>query len=249
VRRERIGVPVQVAFDGVPLPPPRRPPGAGPFDELDVLERIPRRASCRHVLVLRPTVRSPVDLRLWDGAERYVPRRLRIHLPPPAAPGRVCRPALYPGAAYPVPAGAMGIRGRVTRRGAPMRWARVEARRAGGGAPVGVAHGDAHGEFVLLVGPAAAAPGAALTLPVPVRVTVFGPLLAPWAPAAVRDADPLWDLPLEPSALPPAGPGRLDPPHDPVLAGEARPAGYLPGISRVVALAPGGLQRVEFVFP
>ena len=243
LRRSRIASPLEVAADGVPYPLPRtlRDPRAGPWDEADVLRRVRRRDTCRFVVTLRPGTTGPLDLRFLDRSQRFVPRRLRIHLPVPVGAGRIVRPALFPGAAYPVPTGAPGLRGRVLRGPeAPMRWARVEARRAAGGDVVGRAHADAHGEFVLLLEPAAAA-GAEMPRPLKVLVTVFGPDDPP-DPGEAPDpaADPLWDLPLEEALLDQAGAE--------VLAGTRLPPGYREGVSREVVIGLGGPGRERFDF-
>lgn len=245
VRRGRIGLPVSVTFDGVPHPPSRtrRDASLGPFAAQDVLERIVRTDSCRHRLLLRPGLTGPVDVRITDGARRFVPRRLRVALPAGPAPTRIARPALYPGAAYPVPAGAVGCRGRVRigAGGPPLRWARVEARR-GDGTVVGRAQGDEHGEFLLLLAPGVVV-GADLTLPLRATVEVFGPP-APPDPDAVpgADVDPLWDLPREVAAVSAAG--------EAVLAGTARPPGWVsrPGSVREVQFGLDGLRSEEFDF-
>lgn len=242
VRRSRIAWPLEVAADGVPYPAPRhlRDPRSGPWDEADVLRRVERRDSCRFVVTLRDGMEGPLELRFLDRGQRFVPRRLRIHLPDPAGGGRIVRPALFPGAAYPVPTGALGVRGRVLRGGEPMRWARVEATRLSGGAVVGRAHGDEHGEFLLLLEPAAAA-GAELPRPLRVRVAVFGPDEPP-DPDDAPDpaADPLWDLPVEEALLDGSGAGALEGTH---LPGE-----YREGVSREVVIGLGGPGREKFDF-
>lgn len=242
LRRSRIASPLEVAADGVPYPQPRalRDPRAGPWDEADVLRRVQRRDTCRFVLTLKPGTAGPLDLRFLDRMQRFVPRRLSIHLPDPVGGGRVVRPALFPGAAYPLPAGALGVRGRVLRGGEPLRWARVEARRLSGGDVVGRAHGDEHGEFLLLLEPAAAT-GAELPRPLRVRIAVFGPDEPP-DPEEATDpgVDPLWDLPLEEAELDGGGAAALD--------GTRLPDGYREGVSREVVIGLGGPGREEFDF-
>ncbi len=125
-----------------------------------------------------------------------------------AMPGanRVRRPVFSraPPAAF--SARSTGIRARVLRDGAPLRWTRVEARLESGGFLVGRAHGDDRGEFLLVLDPRAA-PAAELVDPLEVRVTVFAPAMAPAPmPATLPAEDFLWDLPLE--ILPAAG-GRI----------------------------------------
>lgn len=242
LRRSRIAVPLEVAADGVPHPLSRalRPAGAGPWDEHDVLRRVQRRDTCRFALTLRDGVGGPARLRFLDRSQRYVPRRLAIHLSDPLSGGRVVRPALFPGAAYPLPAGALGVRGRVLRDGAPMRWTRIEARRPGGGEVVGRAHGDALGEFLLLLAPEAAT-GAEMPRPLRVRIAVFGPDDPPEPPpGGEAGADPLWDLPLEEADL--TGDGSA------ALEGARLPDGYREGSSREVVIGLDGPGREEFDF-
>ncbi len=245
MRRSRIGLPgVEVAVDGVPHPLPRtrRVPGASPWVPTDALRRIGRKDTCRYVLLWKPGAKPLVTLRFQDRGQRFAPRRLEVALPDPIEQGRVCRPALFPGAAYDVPAGAVGLRGRITRDGAPLRWARAEARRTEDDVPVGWAHGDQHGEFVLLLDPEAVM-GAELVLPIRVRVVVSGPD-DPLDPDDFpgSDVDPLWDLPVEKVPLGPAADG--------VLAGTELPDGYASraGSDREVELGLDGLGREEFDF-
>lgn len=244
VRGGRIGHPLVAAVDGVPHPPTRlqADPDLPPWVKQDVLERIPRTHACRYRLLLRPGLGpGPVPVRLWDDARRYVPRRLEVAmmnvaLNPPAPWGRIIRPALFPGAAYGVPAGSVGCRGRVLRGGVPLRWARVEARV--GGVVVGRAHGDDRGEFLLLLGPAAAT-GPDLVFPIQAKVTVYGPDPPP-PPGPEAALDPLWDLPLE---VVPASGGAG------VLAGTRVPPGYrATAAPRVVSFGPDGLRGETFVF-
>jgi hypothetical protein len=226
--RLRVPRPLEVEFDSAPFRLPRPP--------------IDHHRSGLHVLLYQPRLRAPVGLRFQDPARRYVPRRLRFPLNPEAvaltspAAHRVRRPALFPGAAYDV-ADATGLRGRVLRGGAPMRWARVEARLAGGGDLVGRAHGDDRGEFLLLVGSEAAPPGD-MPATIALEVTVFGPGLPPVPTSAdVARLDPLWDLPIEAAAAPGAA--------DPVSDGVTRPASYTASVTRAVTLAPGRIGSGE----
>jgi hypothetical protein len=221
-QRLRIGHPIEVAFDVAPLKLPRPP--------------INRHRSCLWVLLYESKLTSPVDLRFLDAERRFVPRRLSIPiLTRPVAetrpPGhRVRRPVLFPGAAYDLSAGATGLRGRVLRGGTEMRWARVEARLPGSGRLVGRGHGDDRGEFLLLLG-SQASPVGDLDPLVPIVVTVWGPALPPTPPDPDRPhIDPLWDLPIEQTALP------GDP--DPVSAGETQPANYTASTK----------QTIDFIF-
>lgn len=250
-RGGRIGLPVQVAMDRWDGRSRNNPP-ALPWEPADPRERIARSDACRHRLLLRPGIASPLDIRLLDGEKRYVPRRLSVELPdtlsppesPPGSPpeprpaGRVIRPALFPGAAYPVPSGAVGCRGRVTAEGAPLRWARVVAERTDG-TVIGRAHGDENGEFLLLLSSETVV-GAEMALPLRATVTVFGPGVPPSPLPGDPADDPLWELPLE--AADDTGFGAA------VLAGEVEPDGYVAGSVRTVEFGLDGLRSEEFDF-
>ncbi len=195
--------------------------------------RLRRHGASRHVLLYRSGLAGPLVLRITDPHRRYVPRRLQIPLPPTAEilnvdaattwQRRVRRPLLFPGAAYGVSPRATGLRGRVTRGGKPLRWARVEAVLASN-ERVGRAHGDDRGEFLLLLSPGAAAPLEELPQSLQARVAVSGPATPPSADDPQLPArDKYWDLPLEPLAPPGAS--------DPVADGETLPAGYVPSIA------------------
>jgi len=227
LRGQRLSHRIHVTFDDVPLGLPR--------------PQVVRHGSGLFVLVHGDGVGTDLTLRLFDIGEptdpahfrgetsrrRCVPRRLRIPIPSPAdadalpVTRRSCRPMLFPGAAYDVCEAVTGLRSRVLRAGAPVRWARVEARRPGaapGDAPVGRAHCDEHGEFLLILDPAAA-PMAALESPFQLDLVAHAPdPPAPLPPAEQRAADELWDLPVE--TLTPG-----DAP-DPVAEGAFPPAGW-----------------------
>lgn len=227
-RRARIAHPIEISFDGAP---------PGPVVE--------RHRSCLHALRFQPGVADRVNLRLFDSARRFVPRRLSIPLlTQPQAEAqpftrRVRRPVLFPGAAYDVSDTATGLRGRVVR--APdnraLRWARIEATLPGAGVMVGRAHGDDRGEFLLLIS-SGAVPVGDLVNPLPIVVTVFGPAVAPVPDSPDQAAlDPLWDLPLE---KPPA-PGAADP----VSSGEQLPDNYTASVTRTVNFVLGRLRSQE----
>jgi hypothetical protein len=186
-----------------------------------------RHSSCRYVLMYDRDFRTPVEVLLADPSRRYVPRRLSfaaheladvlaaeaadVDIP---ARERVWRPALFPGAAYPVSPRATGLRGRIRRDGKPVRWARVEA--TIGGDTIGRAHGDDRGEFLLVLG-RHPNPLSSLAANLTVRLAVTAP-----APVlAVDTSDPLADLPVEPAAAP------ADP--DPVSAGDEVAGTYATG--------------------
>jgi hypothetical protein len=145
------------------------------------------------------------------------------------------QPYLFPGAAYEVSSIATGLRGRVRRGAAPLRWARVEARLpAPTGAPPGVllgrAHGDDRGEFLLIIG----SPPAPLGTPafkLDVDVTVFARPVDPPASDFAQQHDPLWDLPLELVTAP--GPA------DPVSIGAAIPPDYTSSVKQTITFRLG----------
>jgi hypothetical protein len=220
----------------------------------DTWRRAPRHPSCRHALVYEPGLGTRVDLRVLDPSERFAPRRLRVPLVDLGAPedvglldvlpvemrSRVV--SLLPGAAYDVSERATGLRGRVvvSDGGAPpslvpARWPRVEARLTPGGAPIAWAHGDRHGEFLLLL-PSGAIPAPAVELPATLSlfVTARGRLGVPASAPdpAVRAADPFWDLPLEPLGAPGLAP-------DPAADGRVIPPDYDGAATRAVAFTYG----------
>lgn len=237
---------VEVALDGPPYPPgaSARDDVIGAADPIGALRGILRHNSCRHALLYTPGATSPVTIRIYDRARRFVPRRIRYSTPADirvtAPPSRARRPALFPGAAYDVSPGATGLRGRVTWNQsavneAPVRWARVEA--AVNGQIVGRAHGDDRGEFLLLLGSEAGGLGD-LPSPLIADVTVFG---TP-APVAVLSNDPLGDMPIEVLAGDP----------DDISPGEVRPIGYVAtaNSSRAVRFELGTLltDQAKFFF-
>lgn len=200
-------------------------PRGGAFVELAAPQlTLERHLSCLHALRFRPGRVSHVALRIEDPERRYVPRRLLVPLssvatlvnvttePPTielsstAPPERQWprggrRVHLLPGAAYDLPAGATVLRGRVTRDGKPVPWARIEARSPGNASVMARAHGDDRGEFVLVAG--RATNGAELNLDERCTVSVYVPAGAnpggggdPPVPSLSND-DPLAGLPIE----------------------------------------------------
>jgi hypothetical protein len=182
-------------------------------------------------LTHRDDLSSPVELHVSDPARKFVPRRLSVPIAelddvlaaeeagdqiPVARRSR--RIALFPGAAYDVPARTTTLRGSVAHDGDPVQWARVEARLPGDGGPRWRAHGDDRGEFLLVVGPddntgdLDTLGGGNDTPVIRIEVTVIG-----------RDpAAPRGDPPLEQASA-------LGLP-DPVSGGQQLPAGYEPGV-------------------
>ena len=205
----RIARPVGVAVDGSPLVLPNTPPWPEP-SATSGLMTLPRHGSGRFVLLFASGVDTPVILRLVPADRRFVPRRMQFTFVDEAtvlnaeqagiditAAGRAWRPRLFPGAAYDVPHTATGVRGTVTRAGAPVRWTRVEAMLAG--KIVGRAHGDDRGEFLLVLGPNDDVTGTGdLVSPIEVTIDVYAR-----DPALPLDAhDSIADLPLEKAAAP-----------------------------------------------
>jgi hypothetical protein len=213
---------------------------------------VDRRTGGRFAVLFTGAVESPVDVRIVDPLRHYVPRRISFPIDELAAvlaaeaadddvpaARRTRTPALFPGAAYDVRATTTGLRGRVTRGGRPLRWARVVATIAGGGHVVGRAHGDDRGEFLM---PLAGDPDeiGTLTLTFEIDVTVHAPDPAP-APGA--SDDPLWDLPVEVATAPGT--------PDAVSAGLVLPPSYTASAARTVALPVGQVTslRQPFLIP
>jgi hypothetical protein len=205
---------------------------------------IDRHPSCLHVLIFGAAVATPVELRLFENNRRFVARRIQYPIHPQATAEtrpteeRVRRPTMFPGANYDLDSGATGLRGRVLRGGAPMRWARVEANVSGVAEPLARAHGDDRGEFLLVL--PADNNLSSLDPLWPLDVTVFGPA-APPAPATpdLPAQDPLWDLPLEAAPVPGT--------PDLVSPGVDRPAGYTASQTLPVDFVPGRvISQVTF---
>ncbi len=189
-------------------------------------------------------------LRLDDPGARFVPRRFELPLWTLAevtacdtgvgafipAIARTVRPWLLPAAGYPAPAGASALRLRVARGPNPVRWPRVEAFGGPGSALLGWAHGDQHGQ-VLLVIPDVGLGGPPKEASVSVALRVHGPDPARAVPRV--DGDALSDLPVE--TLPRPYPA----PDHPVLRGLARPPGYVTApVDAVRTLVFGRLTAV-----
>ncbi len=248
---------VRLALERVPKPWPV-PAGAGTIGDYDVgigLPTVARNPSGRFaVTYLVPGLVSPFSVRMYDVHRRYVPRRFAVPFPAPAAvvaeehaaeappwppiPSRSFRPALFPGAAYGTQAGATVVRGRVLRSDLTVaRWTRVSAVDADYGYPLGWAHGDDRGEFLLVITSSSAElhlPGSALSA---VTVTVAArPLPSTIDSPAQSTADPLWDLEVE--TLP--SPGSADAVSD----GRAAPADYSQTQTATYSLVKGVVSRL-----
>ena len=214
-RNMRIARPIEVVIEGPALTPRMMQTLIDEGRNLsDAMVRVPRHASCRHVIVYDIPPKDTVRIRLLDRWQHFVPRRLDIPLTPMADPTipanldvistaeRVRRPRLFPGAAYELSEQTTGLRGRVVRRDVddervfrPARWARVEATR--NEEIVGTAHADHNGEFLLLLDSEAVREGQ-LVENLMVDVTAHAPRAAPVPPSAlIARVDPLWDLPIE----------------------------------------------------
>lgn len=180
----------------------------------------------------------------------YVPRRLAL-TPlldggmPPADRSNVRSAWLWPGAAYPVPANATVVRGRIRKgpdaaHAVPVAWARVVVTRPlpAPAAPnfatetrIAWGHGDDRGEFLVLLDAHAVPGGAVLPEVINLRLWVFLP-----PPAVVFSAsDPLASLPLEA--------GGIDFSND-ILRGTAIPPGYLKQASIDFPVRPGKMVRI-----
>lgn len=223
----RIARPVDVALDGSPFVLPYSPPWPEP-SPVAGLVALPRHGSGRFVLLFSSGVDTPVTLRLVPRNRRFVPRKLkftfidettvldaeRAGADVPAS-SRTWRPRLFPGAAYDVSSSATGIRGTVTHADKPVRWTRIEA--SVDGQPIGLAHGDDRGEFLLVLGPNTDVSGTGdLVSPLDVTIDVYA--RSPALPQ--RATDPLADLPLETAAAPGSG-------TDPVSDGTTLPNLYV----------------------
>lgn len=209
----------------------------------DGWRRVPRHASGRYALSYGQGQGNVVDIRVLDPTERIVPRRLQLPLVSLGAPEDVAildalpvgqrsrTPFFYPGAACDVSDRVTGLRGRVVvsdgglpPKLVPVRWPRIEARLTGGATAFAWAHGDQHGEFLLVLPPESiAAPAVQMPRTLSLDITAHGrsglPAVAP--PLLVRRADPYWDLPLESFAAPGTAPAA-----DPVALGRTVPADY-----------------------
>ncbi len=256
-RRRRLAQPIEVAIE------PRKPLGPGlsipeqrylsgllnhGIPLADTWDRLERHHSCLLALRFRPGIGDQIDLRVLDPSERFVPRRLRIPLLPLGAPDlmllaglpivqRSRRLGLFPGAAYDVSESGTGLRGRAVVRVAgklvPARWPRVDAL-DGNGLVVGAAHGDQHGEFLLLLAPEAIQ-AAALPSPFTLSVWVRGRKPPPAPPASLLvEADPFWDIPQEVAAAPGTSP-------DPVMDGTAAIPAYTASVTQPVTFTYGVL--------
>lgn len=259
LREQRIAHRVEVMVEGAPMVDPltaeqvrwlRARIDAGlPLDLR--WPRAQRHASSRYVIDYAGVNVTWLDVRIIDRSERFVPRRLRVPLttlgtPPdvrvldalvPAMRSRF--PALFPGAAYDVSDRVTGLRGRVVVSDGgtpatlvPVRWPRIAVRTPAGGAPIAWAHGDQHGEFLLILPPESiAAPAVQLPKTLTLTITAHGrrglPGVVP--PPLVRRADPWWDLPLETLDIPgtPAD-------ADPVALGRTVPNDYDGAVTRSV---------------
>lgn len=245
-RGGRVGTPMEVMFDGLPLPVPRARRAkhvVGFQQSTDILERLPRHVTCQHVLLDRPGLKPTHAFRFVDRTRRFVPRLLEVSL---AARPVFLRPWFFPGAAYALSERSTGLRGRVV-AGAdhtPVRWTRVVARR--GPTVVGRARGDDRGEFLLLIHSEAGTIGP-LVNPLNLDVTIHAPPppAAP-APADRPSFDPYWDLPLEPTTT------------EADIRGEVVPAGWASQsrtipfrLSRLLSLKdnPPAGPLGDFVFP
>jgi hypothetical protein len=207
----------------------------------------------------RARAKEAIDVWLYDDAWRYAPRRLHVPVPATREPDsgaqprlRVRRTAMYPGPAYDVMSGATGLRGRVEHPVAatrlPVRWPRVIVPDPDGTPrPLAVAHGDHHGEFLLLLPPSrflnVTGPAGRVDVDIEIRWQTLPPYAA--------DSDPLNDLPLENVG---AAAGVADPDMtplaespDPVAMGWTLPASYGASLPRTITFTAGIIHRDVFV--
>jgi hypothetical protein len=268
-RLDRAAKPISVAIDGVLLPTGRPPVHRIDVDADGMLLRVSRHDSGLHAVVYtenlyRSGTRESIDLRFLPPLRRFVPRRITFPLVDPATltPEPLDRTDaelealravrsrqlhLFPGAAYEVGSIATGLRGRVRRGPAPLRWARVEARLpAATGAPPGAllgrAHGDDRGEFFLIIG-SPPGPLGTPTFQLAVEVTVFARPADPPTSEFVKQHDPLWDLPLE--LVTASGPA------DPVSTGATIPPDYTSSVTQTIAFRLGTILTSDvapFIF-
>jgi len=268
-RLDRAAKPIAVAIDGVPLAGGTLPVHSSDVDMDGRLLRVSRHNSGLHAMVYvknlyRSVTKESIDLRFLPPLRRFVPRRISFPLVDPATltpdpldrtdaelkvlrAARSRQPYLFPGSAYEVCSIATGLRGRVRRGAAPLRWARVEARLPAptGGAPgalLGRAHGDDRGEFLLIIG----SPPGPLGTPafkLAVEVTVFARPADPPVSDFIKQHDPLWDLPLEPVTA--SGPA------DPVSSGATIPPDYTSSVTQTITFRLGATLTsdvVPFIF-
>lgn len=235
-----------------------------PGEQLDdVLPRLDRHGTGRYARLLDDATRTIQRIRIVDAGRRFVPRRFAVTvmdeaaviaaednpLVPDIGPvARIFRPSLHPGAAYEV-AGLL-VRGRITRAGRPVRWARVQAVITGTGDEAGWAHADDRGEYVLPIGNTNDQIGFASD-PLPVTLTAGfldpGPVPPATDPRRVL-VDPLWDLIEEPVTLPIIVPVTPNPAGT-VADGRQFPAGYITHAFPSVALAQGRPHVADLDLP
>lgn len=224
------------------------PPGAAPPpDPSWPCRALERSGIARFKLRRGPQLPAVITLRIDDRHRRYVPRRVSITLwpeatieaidnNPPTGPyipvrSRLLRIWLATGSGYPLPGGTTAIRGRVLRGAAggalspgnPVRWPRVTAI-GPGNVPVGWAHGDERGEFLLPI------VSAGTLTPVDAQFAVDLDVAGLPAAQAQRPdpVDRCADLVVEnvPRSSAPPAPGDLD---NDLLRGRAVPPGYVTG--------------------
>ena len=190
--------------------------------------------TARALLQLDGRTPTRLRLRIVDPRRRYVARRFDLSLwtlpeilaadaqgVPVPGRSRLLRPWLLPGSGATLSRGLTTLRGVVhDDQGMPVRWARLTAF-GPGQVPVGWAHADDRGEFVLVVEDTGTLPP-----PAPSALRVRLVVRAARPATAVDPDDPYADLVVEPiprSASPP-GPGDVD---NDVLRGRAVPQGYV----------------------
>jgi hypothetical protein len=75
LRASRIAHPIDLVLDRVPFSPEALSwEGiAGMPDPIGTLGAIPRHNSCRHALIFKPGIKSPIAIRMYDRFRRFVP--------------------------------------------------------------------------------------------------------------------------------------------------------------------------------
>jgi hypothetical protein len=211
--------------------------------------------------------RPPAVIRIEDPAGRWIPRRISVPLwtladaqasdrvvdpsgqvSGPTGPfvlpvARSVSPWLLPAPGYQPPETTTGLRLRVMRGGQPVRWPRVEAFTATG--RLGWAHGDQHGDVLLLASERAAFPPPGTgNLPIALRVSSRDPAvkLSDEIQDLLKAGDELADLALEPFPRPP----NVTPPAPPstLAQGLDVPAEYVTAPDVGDAIQPGRITRI-----
>ncbi|MEV5967186.1 hypothetical protein AB0L70_35785 [Kribbella sp. NPDC051952] len=232
-----------------------------PGEQLDdVLPALERHGTGRFARLLDDATGTTQRIRISDPRRRYVPRRFAVSIadedavvtaetdptiPDIGPAARIFTPSLYPGAAAEV--AGLQVRGRITRGGLAVRWARVRATLTSTGEVAGWAHADDRGEYLLPIANPVHQIG---FTPDPVPVTLTAGYQDP-APVPPDDdplrvvVDPLWDLPEEPVLALPVP----DDPAGTVTDGRTFPTGFATHTFASIPLAQGRPHVVDLDLP